>query len=397
MSVASWWAHKDTADGFRKAERWDSSNPDYAVGLGRALMSEEMEGDQRGSVLAFERAVALGPMRAENWASLGEARASAADPLVATLAFRRALDLFPKSPAINWEFANFLIRRGELEGASIPLALALAGDPALREGVFDLAWRAGMMPAKILKILPGQPETASAYLDYLVSTGRLDAAGAVWRGLVESSYPIDLGAAFRYFDGLLAARQADLMVGVWTDLARHERMRMPLPPTGEERIIDGGFEQAPLGGGFDWRMVPVDGAAMSFDPSMAHGGERSLAIRFDGQHNLDFTHVTQYVPVMSDTAYRFAAYARTEEITSDSGLRIAVYDAFDRQALSLETPNLAGTSGWQQQQLAFRTGPETKILIVQVVRHPSRKLDNRISGTVWLDDFSLVPMALANH
>jgi hypothetical protein len=99
--------------------------------------------------------------------------------------------------------------------------------------------------------------------------------------------------------------------------------------------------------------------------------------------------VVQYVEVDPNTPYRFIAYARSEEITTDQGPRIAVYDAFDRAALSLETDNLMGTSAWQEQKLEFRTGPKTQLLIVQIVRPPSRKFDNQIAGTLWLDDFSL--------
>jgi len=123
-----------------------------------------------------------------------------------------------------------------------------------------------------------------------------------------------------------------------------------------------------------------------------HGGSRSLCVRFDGKHNLAFGHVAQYAAVEPDTAYRLTAWVRTEGITTDSGPRIGVYDPLDRAALSAETGNLTGTAAWQEQTLEFRTPPETRIVIVQVVRPPSRKLDNQIAGTLWLDDVSLSPI-----
>jgi hypothetical protein len=52
---------------------------------------------------------------------------------------------------------------------------------------------------------------------------------------------------------------------------------------------------------------------------------------------------------------------------------------------------MVGTSGWFSQQLEFETNADTRLLIVRVARPPSNKLDNQISGTVWIDRVSLIP------
>jgi len=41
--------------------------------------------------------------------------------------------------------------------------------------------------------------------------------------------------------------------------------------------------------------------------------------------------------------------------------------------------------------LDFAAGPKTELILVRVVRLPSRKLDNLISGKVWLDDVQITP------
>jgi hypothetical protein len=48
-----------------------------------------------------------------------------------------------------------------------------------------------------------------------------------------------------------------------------------------------------------------------------------------------------------------------------------------------------GSMDWRGEKLEFRTGPETRLVVVQVSRHPSLKLDSQIAGTLWLDDFSV--------
>ncbi|HEV2523287.1 MAG TPA: tetratricopeptide repeat protein [Candidatus Acidoferrales bacterium] len=389
QGLAAWIAGKDSLIAFRQAQHWDPSDPDYPERYALKLAADTPGVDPLEVVRSLEKATRLGPRRADLWASLGSALESAGRDRDAVDAYERARTLFPKSPEINWEFANLLIRMDEKSSAVAPLRQTILGDPALRTGAFDLAWRAQFPPDRILEFIPASQEIDSAYLDYLVRTGRFDAAASVWDRLLASPISFDLDAAFRYFDALLYDHRVDALTAMWRDLARHESARIHWRPDEVNLIMNGSFEEPVLNGGFDWRMPAIDGATAGFDRSIAYHGSRSLFVRFDGTRNIDFGHVVQYVRVQPHTSYHFLAYARAEGITTDSGPRIAVYDAFNREALSMETENLVGTINWREEELEFRTGPETNLIVVQVARHPSRKLDSQIAGTLWLDDFSL--------
>jgi hypothetical protein len=84
---------------------------------------------------------------------------------------------------------------------------------------------------------------------------------------------------------------------------------------------------------------------------------------------------------------------KTEDITTDSGPRLQVYDAYNAKALDKLTDDLTGTSdGWTSLLLDFATGPKTDLIVVRLVRLPSKKFDNLISGKVWLDDVQLTPV-----
>lgn len=388
-AIASLLAAEESPDASAQASRWDGSNPDFPARYARELAEQGRGADPREIAREFEEATKLGPHRAENWAGLGEALDLMGDSAGATRAYQQALELFPRSPDINWEFANFLLRSDDVKGAIEPLRLAMEGDPSLRVGAFDLAWRAGIPRDQILAALPQQEDILSAYLDYLDASGRVDAAGDAWKRLLASPEPINFDAACRYFDALLYAHRVEALVPVWASLTGRDPDRFGRQPDSKNRITNGGFEDPMVNGGFGWRLTPIEGSDASLDTEVVHDGSRSLLVHFDGKHNLEFGHVMQYIPVEPDTRYRFVAYARSEGITTDSGPRIAVYDAYDRTALALETENLIGTTSWQEQKLEFRTGPRTKLLVVQVARPASRKLDNLIAGSLWLDDFSL--------
>jgi hypothetical protein len=391
--IASWFAETKSIAGFRHAREWDPSNPDYEVQLALLLAANpSSSSDPSEIVRLLQDATRLGPQRADTWASLGGALESAGNISRAEEAYARALELFPRSPEINWEYANLLIRAGEESKAIEPLRQTILSDSSLRAPAFDLAWRAGIPREQILGMIPARQEVLSAYLDFLVRTHRLDAAASAWQRLLASP---DLDAAFRYFDALLDGHRVDTLTTVWADLARHDATRIHWQPGNANLIVNGGFEYAILNGGFDWRTPAVEGATVTLDASVVHNGMHSLCVTFDGSRNLDFGHVAQYVPVKPDTSYQFVAYVRSKAITTESGPRLAIYDAFDRRALSLETDNLQGNTDWVAQNLTFRTNAATRLIVVQVVRPPSGKIDNRISGTLRLDDVSLT--AIPDH
>ena len=91
-------------------------------------------------------------------------------------------------------------------------------------------------------------------------------------------------------------------------------------------VWNGGSENEPRDGGFDWRFLPVEGAEMRWDAADLHSGRRSLRVDFDGKNNVDFENVWQYVPVPPSTRYRFSAFFRTEDLTTDSGIHFDIRD-----------------------------------------------------------------------
>jgi|HubBroStandDraft_6_1064221.scaffolds.fasta_scaffold01616_11 hypothetical protein len=390
QGAGAWFARKNTFESIHRAEIFDPANPEYPAQSAHLLAAKVESADARGMVRDLENATRRGPRRAIHWANLGESYEITGRIADAARVYQRAVDLFPKSPEINWQFANFLVRQGNAPAATAPLREAILGDPGLRIGAFDVAWRAGFVPSQIMEIIPDRQDILSAYLDYLVQTKRFDAAAEVWKRLMATPEPFDLDAAFRYFDALWLARRVEELPAIWAGLAHHDPAKIHSHAGDANLIEDGGFEEPILGGGFGWRTTTIEGAAISFDSRIAHSGTRSLAIRFDGKRNLEFANVVQLVAVEPLHTYRFLAYMRTNGITTDTGPRIAVYDPLNRNALSLETENLLGTSGWEEHRLDFTTGPGTRLVVIQIIRPPSRKLDNQIAGTLWLDDVSLI-------
>jgi len=87
-------------------------------------------------------------------------------------------------------------------------------------------------------------------------------------------------------------------------------------------------------------------------------------------------------------------FLKTEGITTDSGPRLEVQDAYDVTALRKFSEMITGsTGGWSQVILDFTTGPRTELVIVSVARLPSAKIDSLIAGKIWVDDLSLTAIS----
>lgn len=389
--IADWYFRQESPTSVQAALQWERDNPQYYDALGTLTHLYGTPKNLDASVAFYESAKRLSPYDAHFWSDLGSAYDWAGRTNDALSAFKRALRLFPNSPEINWRFANFAFRTHRIPEALAALRVVLVGNIPAHRDVFRLAVSATRDNRAILQMLPPQASVFFDYLNFEMEAGNVTTAEQVWLRLLQLKLPFDLRQAFPYLDALIQRREPGRLVAAWSALA--ERFPAQIGPlvNNFNLVANGGFEHDILDGGFDWRIVPVDGAVVSMDFQDAFEGARALRLEFNGKRNLDYGHVLQYVAVQPNTQYRFSGTLRMKGISTDSGPRFQVFDAFDMGKLFVSTENTVGTSGWSSQHLEFKTKPDTRLLIVRVARPPSQKLDNQISGTVWVDLVSLTP------
>lgn len=389
-AIAQWYFRQPPPEGLRKAIEWDPANPMYHSALARVLSSSLEGADLNEVIHLYEKSTELSPYQARYWAELGGAYEVAGQVEDAQRAYERAQQLFPNSPEINWQLGNFYLRQGSIRLALKAFQKVLLGDSSLWRQAFDLAWRAGAEPELILaEMIPPQPDILFPYLNYLIEKQRIDQADEVWARILALQLPFEANAAFPYLDALISNKRVNELTTAWATLTKLNPTRIRQRAFDPNLITNGDFESEILNGGLDWRVGILEGVVVSVDSLTFFDGTHSLKIQFDGTHNLDYGHVYQYIPVKPKTLYRFTGYMRTQGITTDSGLQFQVYNAYDSSKLSLSTENLVGTSSWSPQQLEFQTGPDTQLLVVRVARSASRKFDNQIAGTLWVDRMSL--------
>ena len=389
-AVGAWYFRQGSPNAIAAAIRWDPANPEYYQALGTLEHLYANGGSSNQIIQLYWSATHLSPHDAQLWADLAASYDWAGHSDDALEAFQRARRLSPNSPEVNWRLANFYVRRGKIPEALAALRIVLLGDSAAGRKVFRLATNVTMDRKAILEMLPPRAPLFFAYLQFRIERGDLLAAEEIWARIVQLNLPFDAPAAFPYLDALIQHREVRKLEETWSVLAERFRTQIVAPSTSLSNLVtNGNFKLNILNGGLDWRVIAVEGAIVSLDSAKGPDGARALRIEFDGTHNLDYGQVFQYVPVQPKTRYRFAAHVRAEGITTDSGPRLQVCDAYKVGNIFLSTRNLVGSSDWFEERADFTTNADTQLLLVGVVRPASNKFDDRIAGTLWIDGVSL--------
>jgi len=387
--AASWSASPDPELWLRAAQL-EPTNADYWQRLGLYEKWDFERGDVRQAVVYYQRATEVNPRSDVSWMDLAAAYEAVGQTARAQEAFEKAQASHPISSDVAWRYGNFLLRQRDIFKAFAQIRQALMIDPTLTVAAVSETWKASKDLPKILtEVLPAQSRYYLIALDYFLSQHQLDAALTVWDRLLGLKQSLEMAQVVPLLNELIAQNQVEDAQRAW----RQSLQTAGWPQNGDDSslIFNGGFEHDLVNGGFDWREDPIPGAAFSFDSSVVHSGTRSLRITFDGSANLDFQHLRQFLVVDPRHRYHFAAYLRTEGISTDSGIRFAVYDASSPSALPMLTADQVGTHPWSQVETELITGPQTHLLTIVLRRAPSEKFDNKLRGTVWVDDVSLVP------
>ena len=234
----------------------------------------------------------------------------------------------PKSPAYQWPLANFYLLQANTDEALRHFKLVLAGTSQYDTNVFTLAWKASGDAGKILQeLIPERADTEFSYLNFLLSQHRVDDAEPVWKRILGGGDEFSPKDASPYIDTLIAGHKPDQAYQVWTDLQQKGLIRSS--SSGTNLIFNGDFEDEFLNFGFSWRIIPLEGVYAGINSSIYHSPSHALMVQFSGKDNLQFEHVYQYVKVASGQAYHLQALMKTEGITTDSGPRLEVYDAYN--------------------------------------------------------------------
>ena len=361
-----------------RLRQWDFANPNL-----------------HEAVADYQKAVQDDPRSAHYWIDLAGAYEVAGDDQHARDAYAHAKAVYPASGEVAFHYGNFLLREQQYPEAFAELRHAVRADPTLLPLAISRTWRSTEDIGAILDQL--LPAGAGAYLqaiDFFASSGRAEPALAVWQRLVALKQPIKLTDAFALLENLIHEDRADDAARVWREALALAGMPRSESPD-HSLIWNGDFAADFANGGLDWRWNGVLGADISYDAAPLRSGTRALRLDFIGGSNLVLTEPAEYVPVEPAHAYHFHALVRTEGITTESGIRFSISDPNHTDVAPTFTDDFTGSHAWTSVDADLTTSTQTHFLLVRILRNASRLFDNKLAGTAWIADVSLLPSAQA--
>jgi hypothetical protein len=154
--------------------------------------------------------------------------------------------------------------------------------------------------------------------------------------------------------------------------------------------VNPGFERALEKRGFGWRTIHSkdDDWHIRRSGSYVFKGNAALEISFSGAENVSFAHVYQVIPVTGGQSYTLRWFSKGRAISTDQGPFIEV-SGYGCQGLNAKGVMRTGNWPWEPEVLEFKVPLGCEAVLVRLRRTPSKRFDSLISGTVWLDAFSL--------
>jgi tetratricopeptide (TPR) repeat protein len=355
-------------------EEYDFADPNLAAAIG-----------------AYHRAIRDDPNSSYYWLDLGGAYELAGDDALAQSAYEQARVDYPLSALVAWTHGNFLLRRQAYDPAFAEIQRSVRADPRLLPLAISRVWRSSENVNQLLdRALPADTNAYFQAIDFFVSIHEMDPGIAVWNRLVALNQSFVMSRSFPFMDELISENRADDARRVWQQAL--EATGLADAKTAAHSVIwDGNFVHEFSNGGLGWRWHSLLGAAIDFDSPPSSEAGRSVRIDFGGGSNPDLQEPAQIVVVDSGRTYHFHAEMKTEGITTESGLQFSISDPSHASSVNATTDNFTGTHGWTSMDADLKTAPDSHFVNIRLMRSPSRLFDNKLAGTVWIANISLVP------
>lgn len=362
-----------------------------------ARLAEAEMGEEDRDILSVERratrAVNLSPWDYRQRLLLATVKEARGDRTAAEQSLQEALALAPNYTEVHWRLANLLLREGKLARSVVEFRTANSSNAALLPGTLDLLWRvsAGNL-ATIQAVTPRDPKSQLALAQFLLKQLRTSDAITVFSGIDRNAL-VGLPEISAFINSLMSEGRLEEARGLWVGLVSgtYAQPGHPLPG-----VWNGSFESdiAKNLTQFDWTINRNEYAVPGLDSNTSHAGSRSLRIDFTGRDTARLEgQVKQTIIVRPGVRYRLECYVKTERLETPEGPRIVVTDSSSSTEIATSDPVPGGSNDWRLIAIDFTSPASAHAVIVTIKRIPKFSYDNPTRGTIWLDDFVLTELA----
>jgi tetratricopeptide (TPR) repeat protein len=369
-----------------KASRITNEDARYHYLLGFLYQKRNDDNRFKNAIESYRRSLERDPTRALTWLALSKAYAGCGDQKWAEYAIRRAASVDRANPKIIWEAGMFYLTEGDLQETARYFRHYLLLMPSEQENVYTMLHAAEAKPAFMLaRLLPPEYQFYSRYFKFLMTYKQSTALSEVWGG--RNLWKPANADYLTYCDFLIDTGRLREAQDVWTEFIEHV-YPVSIVRDSSNMIFNGGFEYPLQDGGFDWKTGNADGVQTLIDKETKKSGRSSLAARFSGKTNPGIYIAQQVVAVEPKQRYRLLGQIRTDRLTTHNGILLEVLGQ-NCPSLAVRSEVVTGTNDWRPLELEFTTPAACSLIKIGIKRERSEKFDNKISGDVWLDDFTM--------
>ena len=350
---------------------------------------EEGDRDLASAESSAERAVVLSPNDYRFRLTLASAQEANGKRAAAEDSLRAALVLAPHYWDVHYRLGNLLVREGRLSEAIDELRLAVGANSELLPGTLDLIWQASKEDAGAVQAVTGDGGRNRLTLaQFLVKSSRPTEAAEVFGGIDRSSRLAAPKESSAFLNSLISAGKLETARALLGDLVGRDNQTALISNGGFEADILRDFSQ------FDWSFNRSEYARLAIDGAMARSGTRSLRIEFTGRDTTRLDdEIKQLVPLRAGARYVLECYVKTSGLDSPEGPRVVVTDTRSPTWVAASEPIANGSHEWQRLTLDFiapqRPAGDSSAVVVSIKRKPRFSYDDPTRGTVWFDDFSI--------
>ncbi|RPJ50229.1 MAG: tetratricopeptide repeat protein, partial [Acidobacteria bacterium] len=382
-SVSMQIADRETIPGFEEALTWIPDQPAYhfAVGLLYRDNLEHQDLEQAGEHL--EAATRLNPREWVYWQEVGRYYEFMGETERAEKAMLTCLEIMPLYASERWRLGNFYLREGRVAEALEQVKRAIELNPDYREATLMVFWKAGLGEQELDRVWPGDKESRLMRVRFLVRNGASgEEIDRQWRQAAKAAEPagITLEDAAFYLDHLSRQKAFDELRRQWVEINASGGRRDPDFEQGVNLVWNGRLGLALEAGLLDWRIPRSEAYEAKVEKSV-------LKIELKGTENISLG-IVQRVIVPKPGQYVLTVKARSEEITTEQGPYFRVVDAATGKLLA-EMEQIRGSRATAEQVVLFQVPEGTRTISVELRRNPSKRIDNKIRGTLWIEQVAV--------
>ena len=373
----SFQEQKTFSEGFEKTSAPQTRN--YRVLTHFAKQKYMVDADLNAAVSLLQQALTAHPSYVPAWLSLAEVNNDLGQKEKAYAILNHVDRLTAGLKRWRWDKALTAYQLGQVEllpGELRYIVAELAGKD--RNDALQLAFTLWEEPEELLEKIGH--ENITHLLSYAVRKDMSKQAMYFWEKVETTEVQWQQKEALAYLDMLLRVGEVQAAANVWRKNFNPDKL-----------LFDGNFSQPFLEQAFGWRT----GKRKNFDQLFVNNPQgvagRILHYRFKGWENINFTHLSQIVPLENGKTYTLTADMKTQKMTTNQRpfLEISGYKC---KGPVVNSEMVAPNQDWKKYQVVINVPEECGAVVVRLRRKESNHIDSKLAGQLWLRNFIMTEM-----